>query len=151
MHCWQIWTAHTFSVKFSPCMLVAPARVWPTRLHACCSRTSFLDWRNGCNLSACTPISYMYLHVVRTLLLDNMKFCLPNSWTADSDKLCYYAWFVCHDKSLNWQCIARSGSPHNDESSYYMAFVHYLSVCNPQIYFFRVNSLSKTMLVKCLK
>ena len=24
------------------------------------------------------------------------------------------AWFVCHDKSLNQQCITRSGSPHDD-------------------------------------
>ena len=24
------------------------------------------------------------------------------------------AWFVCHDKPLNRQCIAGSGSPHND-------------------------------------
>ena len=24
------------------------------------------------------------------------------------------AWFVCHDKPLNQQCIARSGSPHDD-------------------------------------
>ena len=24
------------------------------------------------------------------------------------------AWFVCHDKPLHQQCIARSGSPHDD-------------------------------------
>ena len=24
------------------------------------------------------------------------------------------AWFVCHDKPLNQQCIARSGLPHDD-------------------------------------
>ena len=31
--------------------------------------------------------------------------------TADSDKFCCYPWFVCHDKTLNQQCITRSGSP----------------------------------------
>ena len=39
--------------------------------------------------------------------------------TADSDKSCCYAWFVCHDKTLNQQCLACSGSPPDDKSSYY--------------------------------
>ena len=46
------------------------------------SRSSFFDWRNGC-----------------------MNFCLPCSWN------CCSPWFMCHDKTLNQQCITRSGSP----------------------------------------
>ena len=69
-----------------------------------------------------TGLVSMYHHLympimVRTILLDYMKFCLPSSRTiADSDKPCCWAWFAC--KTLNQQCIARSGSPHDDESSY---------------------------------
>ena len=35
---------------------------------------------------------------------------------------------LCHDKTLNQQCIAHSGSPHDDESSYYSNSFHY-TIC----------------------
>ena len=35
--------------------------------------------------------------------------------TADGDKFCCYPWLVCYD--INQQCIARSGSPPDDNSS----------------------------------
>ena len=49
------------------------------------------------------------------------EFCLPcyAHGTADmhvvmNPAVTNSAWFVCHDKPLNQQCIARSGSPHDD-------------------------------------
>ena len=51
------------------------------------------------------------------------EFCLPcyAHGTADmhvvmNPAVTNSAWFVCHDKPLNQQCIARSGSPHDDAS-----------------------------------
>ena len=46
------------------------------------------------------------------------RFGYHTHGTADSDKSCCYAWFVCHDKTLNQQCLACSGSPPDDKSSY---------------------------------
>ena len=31
--------------------------------------------------------------------------------TADSDKSCCYPWFVCHDKTLNQQCMLAQARP----------------------------------------
>ena len=31
--------------------------------------------------------------------------------TADSDKFCCYLWFVCHDKTLDQQCMLGQASP----------------------------------------
>ena len=31
--------------------------------------------------------------------------------TADSDKSCCYPWFVCHDKTLNQQCMLGQARP----------------------------------------
>ena len=33
------------------------------------------------------------------------SFAYHADGTADSDKSCCYPWFVCHDKTLNQQCI----------------------------------------------
>ena len=55
-----------------------------------CSCSSFLDQRNGCT-----------------------KFCLPCSLNTKS---CFYPWFVCHDRTLNQQCmLAKAHHPPNDK------------------------------------
>ena len=49
--------------------------------------------------------------------MDAWSFAYYAYGTAGSDKSCCYPWFVCHDKTFrNQQCIARLGSPPDDES-----------------------------------
>ena len=76
------------------------------------SRSSYPDWRNGCNLSACMVI-YIWWQLE---CLATMGFAYHAHGTADmrvvmNPAVTNSAWFVCHDKP---QCIARSGSPHHD-------------------------------------
>ena len=62
----------------------------------------------------------MCVAVVASLMGETagQSFAYHAHGTADSDKSCCYPWFVCHDKTLDQQCIAHSGSPPDDESSY---------------------------------
>ena len=60
--------------------------------------------------------------------------------TADSDKSCCYAWFVCHDKTLEQQCmLAQARPPMRNHFTSIVFNVHCLILC----------SLSSDKLVAC--
>ena len=81
-------SAHNFSVKFNPNV---------------CSHSSFLDWRNGWNLSdVWSGENYTAW----------LSFAYHAHWTAvTTPAVTNSAWFVCHNKPLNQQCIACPGLP----------------------------------------
>ena len=58
-------------------------------------------------------VKFMCVAVVASLTREMaaQSFAYRVHGIADSDKFCCYPWFVCHDKTLNQQCITRSGSP----------------------------------------
>ena len=74
--CEEVFLAHTHLPSFPPCV---------------CSRSSFLDWKNGC-----------------------MKFCLPRSWNSRQYKSCCYLWFVqpvtCEDHAEACWVDGKNGS-----------------------------------------